>query len=102
VDDIELVLFESKDLSQVPSAETVRELKQAAIYQDLTYTVHLPIDIHTGDAEENERRRAVETCRRTIDRLEPAEPFAYILHLACDQRGAKPSTDLARWQANHR
>jgi len=102
VDDVELVLFESGDLSSIPNAETVRELKLLATDHDLTYTIHLPIDIHTGHAKESERRRAVEACRHIIDRLEPASPFGYILHLAGDRRGAEPSADLARWQALHR
>lgn len=102
VDDIEIVLFESGDLSALPSVETVTELKQLASEHALTYTVHLPIDIHTGHAEESERRRAVDACRRIIERLEPAAPFAYVLHLAADRPGPQPLAELSGWQALHR
>lgn len=102
VDDVEILLFESGGPFSIPSAETVRELVKLAADHGLTYTVHLPTDIQTGHAEESERRRAVESCRRIIERLEPAAPFAYILHLAGDPGGPQPSTDLSRWQALHR
>ncbi len=102
VDDIEIVLFESGGLSNLPSAATVGALKGLAREHALTYTIHLPIDIHTGHADLGERRRAVEACRRIAARMAPLEPFAYILHLAGDRRGASPAEDLARWQAQHR
>lgn len=102
VDDVEILLFESVGPFSVPSTETVSELVKLAADHGLTYTVHLPTDIHTGHAEESERRRAVESCRRIIERLEPVAPFAYIMHLAGGPGGPLPATDLSRWQALHR
>jgi hypothetical protein len=58
VDDIEIVLFETREFSNIPSTEIVRGLKSLAADHDLAYTVHLPIDIHTGHADAGERRRA--------------------------------------------
>lgn len=102
VDDIELVLFESKELANIPSTDVVGELNSLAQDNDLTYTIHLPIDIHTGHAEEAERRKSVEKCLAIIDRMAPLNPAGYLLHLDGDQRGGVPSEDLPRWQANHR
>ncbi len=102
VDDVEIVLFESTGLSNLPSEETVRTLKELAAQHDLTYTVHLPIDIHTGHAESGERRRAIDVCRRIIARMGPLDPFAYVLHLVGERRGDSPSDDIPRWQARHR
>jgi len=101
VDDIEIVLFETGGFSNIPSTEIVRDLKSLAADHDLTYTVHLPIDIHTGHADADERRRAIDACRRILARMAPADPFAYILHLAGDRRGESPSDDLPLWQALH-
>jgi hypothetical protein len=44
VDDIELVLFESDEISNLPDAATVKILKETAEQSDLTYTIHLPMD----------------------------------------------------------
>jgi sugar phosphate isomerase/epimerase len=102
VDDVEIVLFESGGFSNLPSAQTVHTLKALAADYGLTYTVHLPIDIHTGHAEPAERRRAVDACRRIMTCMELVDPSAYVLHLAGDRRGESPSDDIPRWQAFHR
>jgi sugar phosphate isomerase/epimerase len=101
VDDIEIVLFESEGFSNIPSEEVVHCLNDLAADCDLSYTVHLPIDIHTGHPDSGERRRAIDACLRIIERMAPVDPFAYILHLAGDRRGQSPSDDLSRWQALH-
>ena len=87
VDDIELVLFESDEMANIPSAEVVDELDVLAKENQLTYTVHLPLDIHTGHAVESERIRSVEKCLRIIERMAPLNPAAYVLHLDGDKRG---------------
>ena len=46
VKDIELILFEVDDgPNNLPSPEVIEELEQIAREQDLTYTVHLPLDL---------------------------------------------------------
>jgi sugar phosphate isomerase/epimerase len=101
VDDVELVLFESDEVANIPSAAVVGEIDELAREHGLTYTIHLPLDIHTGHAEETERRRSVDKCRRIIDRMAPLNPAAYLLHLDGDRRGGEPSDDIPRWQARH-
>jgi len=102
VDDIELVLFESDELANIPPTGVVKELAGLARENNLTYTIHLPLDIHTGHAEESERCKSVEKCLRIIDRMAPLQPAGYLLHLDGDRRGGAPSEDLPRWQENHR
>lgn len=102
VDDIELVLFESDELANIPSRADVRQLASLASDNGLSYTVHLPLDIHTGHRRQSQRQRSVEKCLRIIDRMKPLEPAAYLLHLDGDRRGGVPSGDIARWRDNHR
>ena len=46
VDDVELILFDLPDgMSNLPDAVTVRRLADLAAAHDLTYTVHLPLDL---------------------------------------------------------
>jgi sugar phosphate isomerase/epimerase len=102
VDDVELVLFESDEFSNLPlpgDVEAMARLKQEAL---LTYTVHLPLDIRLGSGEEAERRASVVKCRRVIERMEPVEPFAWILHLHGDRRGDPPTDDATRWIEQNR
>ncbi len=49
VDDVELVLFEADDYSNLPDSATVDCLRALADEHDLSYTVHLPLDLTLAD-----------------------------------------------------
>jgi sugar phosphate isomerase/epimerase len=102
VDDIELVLFESDECSNLPPPQSVAEMKQAAEDAGLTYTVHLPLDTRLGSASEGERSASVAKCRRVFDLMAPLAPLAWILHLHGDRRGSRPTDDPARWLDRNR
>jgi sugar phosphate isomerase/epimerase len=100
VDDIELLIFETPDVSNLPSADTIDELNALARKSDLTYTVHLPLNMGLGSRDEATRRHAVMSCQRVIDVAGALDPFAYILHLDTDEADARdetPSDDLPAW-----
>ena len=102
VDDIELVLFESDEITNLPDAATVKMLKEVAEQHDLTYTVHLPLDIWMGHEDESVRRRSVDKCLRVIECTASLSPFTYVIHFHGDHPGESPSLDLARWIDGHR
>lgn len=102
VDDVELVLFESDALANIPSAADVTEMAELAVETDLTYTVHLPLDIRLGSGDEAERLASVGKCRRVIQRMTPIRPFAWILHLHGDRRGDPPSDNPHHWNEQNR
>ncbi|MBA4396573.1 MAG: xylose isomerase [Syntrophus sp. (in: bacteria)] len=102
VDDIELVLFESHEISNLPDTDTVKRLREIAEQYDLTYTVHLPLDTWLGHADAAIRRPSVDKCLRVIEHTARLAPFAYILHFHGDRRGESPSPDMMRWQEGHR
>jgi sugar phosphate isomerase/epimerase len=102
VDDIELVLFESDEFSNLPEAVTIERLKDIAGRFDLTYTIHLPLDTLMGHAKASVRQQSVDKCLRVIERTAPLSPFAYIVHFHGDQRGKSPSLEMERWVEGHR
>jgi len=97
VSDVELVLFESREASNLPSPRDVDILRDIAHENNLTYTVHFPLDVYPGSADEAIRRRSVETYRRIISLTQGLEPFAYVLHLTPEAWGEVPSSDMPRW-----
>jgi sugar phosphate isomerase/epimerase len=102
MDDVELVLFESDEYSNMPSEADVDAMVALKQRAGLTYTIHLPLDTRLGGADEPERAASVGKCRRVIERMGPVEPFAWILHLHGDHRGDPPSADMPRWLAQNR
>jgi sugar phosphate isomerase/epimerase len=99
VRDIELILFEVDDgPNNLPLPEVIEELKGIARDHDMSYTVHLPLDIKLGDGGADGDESLIKA-KRVIACTRGLEPWAYVLHL--DGRSVRASTDAAainRWQ----
>ena len=81
VDDIELILFDLEDgPSNFPDRQLVEALANIASAHDLTYTVHLPLDL--GSSPDGiPHSRPIEQAEHVIQITAPLAPFAYIAHL---------------------
>jgi sugar phosphate isomerase/epimerase len=97
VDDIELVLFESDEISNLPDREVIGSLLRLKEEHRITYTVHLPLDTQLGSLDESMRKRSVEKCLRVMDLTSPLAPFAYVLHFHGEMRGRVPAGNIAGW-----
>ena len=101
VRDIELILFEVDDgPNNLPSLEVIDELSQIAGQHDLTFTVHLPLDLKLGDDGSIQDQSLVKA-KRVIDCTRGLNPWAYVLHL--DGKAVRTSTDtevIKQWQDN--
>jgi sugar phosphate isomerase/epimerase len=99
VRDMELILFEvDEGPNNLPSSEVMHELSTIAQDNDLTYTVHLPLDLKLGE-DGSERDQSLVKARRVIDCTCGLDPWAYVLHL--DGKAVRTSTDaglIKRWQ----
>jgi sugar phosphate isomerase/epimerase len=117
VDDIELVLFETPDHGgNLPDAALRKRLGALAAAHDLTFTVHLPLDLcvdFEASLQEAQGRGSggdagldadisLERARRAIEATRELAPFAYVAHL--DGRGligrgeGNREQQLGRWQ----
>ena len=100
VQDMELVLFDLDDgPSNLPAPAQVAELRDLALEQELSYTVHLPLDLRlTEDGSPN--HPSLLKARKVIDCTLGLEPWAYVAHL--DGRSLLSArttpTDWQRWQ----
>ncbi|MFA6810426.1 MAG: cobamide remodeling phosphodiesterase CbiR [Desulfoplanes sp.] len=81
VDEIELVLFESVYEGNLPSKADVQTLLALGTDLDLTYNVHLPIDIYLGRKDDILRRKDVETMFRFYERTATLAPTCHVMHL---------------------
>jgi sugar phosphate isomerase/epimerase len=95
VDDVELVLFEVDEYgTNLPDAAATAELNALAHANDLTFTVHLPLDLRFGDAVSTQK------ARRAIDATRPLNPFAYVMHLDGRALVGQPSGEtISGWQS---
>jgi sugar phosphate isomerase/epimerase len=99
VDNIELLLFESDQTSNYPSSSTIKELNAVAADSDLTYTVHLPLQIPLATRDEPQRRKNTELMLRAIEATAKLNPHAWELHLEPDAILPNPMIpDIPAWQ----
>ena len=81
VQDVELVLFEVEDgLSNLPSEDVIGELSSLTEDRDLTFTVHLPLDLALG-GEGEPLHRSLQKAQAVIERTRKLDPWAYVLHV---------------------
>lgn len=97
VDDVELVLFESESISNLPDFEAIERLVELKHTNRLSYTVHLPLDVWLGSPDDAIRVDSVEKCLKVVDITRPLAPLAYIVHFHGEKRGIRPARDTGRW-----
>jgi len=97
VDDIELVLFESPEISNIPSHKDIQTLHHLGEEHGCGYTIHLPTTHKAGSSSESERIQFCDDTKKIIDRCTPLTPHGWILHL--EGIGHTASADeVARWR----
>lgn len=99
VQDIELVLFELDDgLSNLPAPQVIDELLILASTYDLSFTVHLPLDLRLGEEGEPQHLSLCKA-QKVIDCTLPLQPKAYVLHLdGKEVRTGVSAGELKSWQ----
>jgi sugar phosphate isomerase/epimerase len=94
VDEVELVLFESKMQDNLPAVDEMREMNRLAAEYDLSFNVHLPGDVFLGDPDPALRAEFRDTILRFYERTLALDPSLYTLHL--DSRNADGTRDSDR------
>jgi len=97
LDEIELLLFESRWPDSLPSEQMIAELAQAGEELGITYNIHLPADVSLTSPDPAERKHAAETLRMFIRRCLPLSPSAFALHLPCGIP-LQDKKDIQQWQ----
>jgi sugar phosphate isomerase/epimerase len=98
VRDIQLVLFELDDQSNLPNRAAINELNAIGGQNDLTYTVHLPLDLSLA-ANGDETHISLLKARRVIESTRDLNPRAYVVHLeGKEERNATDPAVLYRWK----
>jgi sugar phosphate isomerase/epimerase len=98
LDEVELVLFESQDLNNLPTPAEIGELANLAEDFDLTYNVHLPGDLFFGDPEPALRQAFCATALNFYERTLALNPIAYVLHLDSRKANGEGEADQVAWR----
>jgi sugar phosphate isomerase/epimerase len=102
VDEVELVLFESRFADNLPTPKVIEELNSLAREYGLSYNVHLPTDVFLGHPDAGMRRQACDTILRFYERTLPLHPTLYVLHLENNPPEDTRPVNAVAWQGNLR
>jgi sugar phosphate isomerase/epimerase len=94
VDEVELLLLECDHL---PDPREIHDLRRLADTLDITYNVHLPMDVALGSCRTTERHRSVTALVRALERVAPLTATTHTLHLTADTTD-DGGIDAGAWQ----
>jgi sugar phosphate isomerase/epimerase len=80
-DEMELLVFESQPKSVLPTAADIDTLVKLSEQHQVTYNVHLPVDISLGAKSRVEQQDACQTLVQVLDLLRPLNATTHTLHL---------------------
>jgi len=97
LDEIELLFFESNASDDFPSREQIKELLRLAEEFQISYNVHMPLDIDPGHPDSSIRRRSVQIIERIYDLTSPLSPTTFTVHLPY-HGDARSTKIIAGWR----
>lgn len=92
-DEIELLVFESRPKEVLPSSQDIDILTELSKQFDLTYNVHLPVDISLSKGSSAEREKAADLLLTILERFEPLKASTHTLHLDMPEENNVGKTD---------
>ena len=98
LDEIELVLFESEGENNFPGDAQIKGLMNFRLHQDITFNVHLPIDIFLGDKNEEIRSRGISIVKKFIEQTLCLHPSVFILHFDLRDKNGQEAQDVETWR----
>jgi sugar phosphate isomerase/epimerase len=84
-DEMELVLFEGKGYSNLPSRGDVGRFSRIAGRTGMRFNVHLPLDIDVASMDDRVRTESMDTVSRIVELTAPLDPLSYTLHVLRDE-----------------
>lgn len=81
MDHIEIVLFHTPSLNNIPRVQTLRMLKRIGEEEDLSYTVHLPASLEIASSKKGKREESVQLAKQICREMKECDPVHYILHI---------------------
>jgi len=84
VDEVELLFFESTGPDSLPGPAEIEELTQLAADHQISYNIHLPLDISLTADSPAMRNTAVEKLKFIFDLAAPLAPTTWTLHLPAE------------------
>lgn len=97
-DEIQLLLFESKQMSNIPDDQTIQSLMELAERKRFRYSVHLPMDAYPGEEDEQIRRESVERIFKMWHVGKQLAATCFVLHYENRTSSGGFFSDRMKWR----
>lgn len=97
-DEIQLLLFESTQDSNIPDEHTIEKLMRLAEKNNFRYSVHLPTDAYPGDENEEVRTGSMERIFKILRTSEKLVPTCFVLHYENRTSTGSVFSDRQKWR----
>ncbi len=94
VDNIEIVLYYTLTLHNIPSHKEMRTLKKIGDQENMTFTVHLPASLEVASQDKKIRKESIQQAKDLLNNLAEINPIHYILHIPFTQPTLVPVPGL--------
>jgi sugar phosphate isomerase/epimerase len=81
VDCVEIALFHTPELHNIPEPHAIREAKDIGVEAGITFTVHLPASLEIASGDSNRREASIDLAVDILSRMSPIDPAHHILHI---------------------
>ncbi|MCI0605569.1 sugar phosphate isomerase/epimerase [bacterium] len=98
LDEVQLLLFEGENHSNIRDHSTILQLNQLAEQKNISYSIHLPLDAYPGHEDETIRRNSVAMIRHIYEVGIELQCRRFIFHYASRNPDGKPFNDLRNWR----
>ena len=78
---IEIVLFHTPDLHNIPDRNTITMLKRIGTEKNLTYSVHLPASLEIASDNPARQKESIRLAVDCFHKTTPLRPINYVLHV---------------------
>ena len=95
-DEIELLVFESKDIESLFPKSVIGELHCLSQELNIRFNIHLPTDISISAGDSSLQINAIEIYKKTIDHMLPLAPSSFFLHVPYEEADTTAPT-VEKW-----
>jgi len=81
VDHVEIVLFQTPTLHNIPGSRKIRKLKKIGEQENVTFTVHLPASLEIASADKTKRKKSLQLTKDLLVETSGLDPLHYIVHI---------------------
>jgi sugar phosphate isomerase/epimerase len=78
---VEIVLFQTPDLHNIPDEQTINTVKEILAEKNLTCSVHLPASLEVAAEDIRKRNSAAQTAAEIVEHMDTLNPTNYVLHV---------------------